>query len=174
MLLHDSRRAARTSPTGELILIEQQDRSRWNKAQIAEGAALVEQSLASRRIGPYSIQAAIAAVHAEAVDPSATDWQQIASLYDVLMHVEPSPVVELNRAAAIAMRDGPTAGLDLIDGILARGGLASYHLAHAARGDLCRRLGRMPDAKASYERALGLARQDPERRFFERRLREVT
>ena len=174
MLLHDSRRAARTSPTGELILLEQQDRSQWNKAQIAEGAALVEQSLASRRIGPYSIQAAIAAVHAEAVDPSATDWQQIAALYDVLMRVEPSPVVELNRAAAIAMRDGPTAGLDLVDGILARGDLASYHLAHAARGDLCRRLGRMPDAKASYERALGLARQDPERRFFERRLREVT
>ena len=174
MLLHDSRRAARTSPSGELILLDQQDRSLWNRGQIAEGVARVEQSLASRRIGPYSIQAAIAALHAEAADASQTDWQQIAALYDVLMRVEPSPVVELNRAAAIAMRDGPRAGLELIDRILARGDLTSYHLAHAARADLCRRLGRMHEAKAAYERALALARQDPERRFFERRLREVS
>jgi RNA polymerase sigma-70 factor (ECF subfamily) len=174
MLLHDSRRAARTSPSGELILLEQQDRSLWNREQIAEGVARVEQSLATRRIGPYSIQAAIAALHTEPADASQTDWQQIAALYDVLMRVEPSPVVELNRAAAIAMRDGPRAGLDLIDGILARGDLTSYHLAHAARADLCRRLGRMHEAKAAYERALALARQDPERRFFERRLREVS
>jgi RNA polymerase sigma-70 factor, ECF subfamily len=174
MLLHDSRRAARTSPSGELILLEQQDRSLWNRQQIAEGVARVEQSLATRRIGPYSIQAAIAALHTEPADAHKTDWQQIAALYDVLMRVEPSPVIELNRAAAIAMRDGPRAGLDLIDGILARGDLTSYHLAHAARADLCRRLGRMQEAKAAYERALALARQDPERRFFQRRLREVS
>jgi RNA polymerase sigma-70 factor (ECF subfamily) len=173
MLLHDSRRAARTSPTGELILLEQQDRTLWNQGQIAEGLALVERSLATRRIGPYSIQAAIAAVHAEAADPSRTDWPQIVALYDVLFRLEPSPVVELNRAAAIAMRDGPTAGLEIIDGILARGDLSTYHLVHAARGDLCRRLGRSFDAKTSYERALTLARQEPERRFFERRLREL-
>ena len=174
MLLHDSRRAARSSPTGELILLEQQDRSLWNQTQIAEGLALVERALTSGRAGSYSIQAAIAAVHAEATDPAQTDWSQIAGLYDALMRIEPSPVVELNRAAAIAMRDGPAAGLKLIDEILARGDLASYHLAHAARGDLCRRLGRMPDARASYERALRLANQASERRFFERRLQELT
>ena len=174
MLLHDSRRAARSSPTGELILLEQQDRSLWNQTQIAEGLALVERALTSGRAGSYSIQAAIAAVHAEATDPAQTDWPQIAGLYDALMRIEPSPVVELNRAAAIAMRDGPAAGLKLIDEILARGDLASYHLAHAARGDLCRRLGRMPDARASYERALQLANQASERRFFERRLQELT
>ena len=173
MLLHDSRRAARTSQTGELILLEQQDRSLWNQAQIAEGTALLERSLAARRIGPYSIQAAIAAVHAEASDPLRTDWHQIVGLYDVLLRLEPSPVVELNRAAAIAMRDGPGAGLELIDNILERGDLATYHLAHAARGELCRRLGRLRDARTSYERALTLAHQEPERRFFERRLREV-
>jgi RNA polymerase sigma-70 factor, ECF subfamily len=173
MLLHDSRRAARASPTGELILLEQQDRSLWNKAQIAEGSALVERSLSSRAIGPYAIQAAIAAVHVESLDAARTDWVQIAALYDVLLRLEPSPIVELNRAAAIAMRDGPTAGLQLIDDILARGDLTSYHLAHAARGELCRRLGRMPDARASYERALVLANQEPERRFFARRLQEL-
>jgi RNA polymerase sigma-70 factor (ECF subfamily) len=173
MLLHDSRRAARASPAGELILLEQQDRSLWNKAQIAEGSALVERSLSSRAIGPYAIQAAIAAVHVESLDAARTDWVQIAALYDVLLRLEPSPIVELNRAAAIAMRDGPTAGLQLIDDILARGDLTSYHLAHAARGELCRRLGRMPDARASYERALVLANQEPERRFFARRLQEL-
>jgi RNA polymerase sigma-70 factor (ECF subfamily) len=173
MLLHDSRRAARASPAGELILLEQQDRSLWNKAQIAEGSALVERSLSSRAIGPYAIQAAIAAVHVESLDAARTDWVQIAALYDVLLRLEPSPIIELNRAAAIAMRDGPTAGLQLIDDILARGDLTSYHLAHAARGELCRRLGRMPDARASYERALVLANQEPERRFFARRLQEL-
>ena len=173
MLLHDSRRTARESPEGELILLEQQDRSLWDQTQIAEGVKLVERSLASRPIGPYAIQAAIAAVHAEALDPAQTDWAQIAALYDVLIRLEPSPVVELNRAAAIAMRDGPAAGLQLIDGILDRGDLTSYHLAHAARGDLCRRLGRMTDARVSYQRALVLANQEPERRFFERRLREL-
>jgi RNA polymerase sigma-70 factor (ECF subfamily) len=174
MLLHDSRRAARSSPTGELILLEQQDRSLWNQTQIAEGLGLVERALTAGRAGSYSIQAAIAAVHAEATDPAQTDWAQIAGLYDALVRIEPSPVVELNRAAAIAMRDGPAAGLKLIDEILARGDLASYHLAHAARGDLCRRLGRMPDARASYERALQLANQASERRFLERRLQELT
>ena len=173
MLLHDSRRAARESPEGELILLEQQDRSLWDQTQIAEGVTLVERSLASRPVGPYAIQAAIAAVHAEALDPAQTDWAQIAALYDVLIRLEPSPVVELNRAAAIAMRDGPAAGLQLIDGILDRGDLTSYHLAHAARGDLCRRLGRMTDARVAYQRALVLANQEPERRFFERRLREL-
>ena len=173
MLLHESRRPARTSPTGELILLDDQDRSLWNRAQIAEGAALVERALASRRIGPYTLQAAIAAVHADASAAAATDWAQIVGLYDVLVRAEPSPVVELNRAAAVAMRDGPAAGLALIDVILARGDLADYPLAHSARAELCRRLGKTGDARASYERALGLTRQEPQRRFLERRLADL-
>src|SRR5690349_20416667 len=173
MLLHDSRRAARTSATGEVILLEQQDRSHWSRALIAEGTALVERSLASRRIGPYTLQAAISAVHAEAPTAAATDWAQIVGLYDVLLRADPSPVVELNRAVAVAMRDGPAAGLALIDALLAKGALADYHLAHSARAELCRRLGRTADARASYERALALARQEPQRRFLERRLREL-
>ncbi len=173
MLLHESRRAARTSPTGDLILLEDQDRSRWNRDQIAEGTALVERALVSRRFGPYTLQAAIAAVHAEAPDPAATDWAQIVRLYDALARAEPSPVVELNRAVAVAMRDGPAAGLALIDAILTRGDLADYHLAHSARAELCRRLGRTADARISYERALGLARQEPEQRFLERRLGDL-
>jgi len=173
MLLHESRRAARTSATGEVILLEQQDRSHWSRALIAEGTALVERSLASRRIGPYTLQAAISAVHAEAPTAAATDWAQIVGLYDVLLRADPSPVVELNRAVAVAMRDGPGAGLALIDALLAKGALAEYHLAHSARAELCRRLGRTADARASYERALALARQEPQRRFLERRLREL-
>jgi RNA polymerase sigma-70 factor (ECF subfamily) len=173
MLLHESRRPARTSATGELILLDDQDRSLWNREQIAEGAALVERALASRRIGPYTLQAAIAAVHAEAPVAAATDWAQIVGLYDVLVRAEPSPVVTLNRAAAVAMRDGPAAGLALIDEILARGDLADYALAHSARAELCRRLGKTGDARASYERALGLTRQEPQRRFLERRLAEL-
>jgi RNA polymerase sigma-70 factor (ECF subfamily) len=173
MLLHESRRAARTSPAGELVLLADQDRSRWNREQIAEGSALLEQALSSRRFGPYALQAAIAAVHAEAPSAAATDWAQIVGLYDVLARADRSPVVELNRAVAVAMRDGPSAGLALIDAILARGDLGDYHLAHAARADLCRRLGRTAEARASYERALGLTRQEPERRFLERRLGEL-
>jgi RNA polymerase sigma-70 factor, ECF subfamily len=173
MLLHESRRAARTGPTGELILLDDQDRARWSRDQIAEGTALVERALASRRIGPYTLQAAISAVHAEAPTPAATDWAQIVGLYDVLLRADPSPVIELNRAVAVAMRDGPAAGLALIDTILGRGALADYHLAHSARAELCRRLGRTADARASYTRALDLARQEPQRRFLERRLREL-
>ena len=173
MLLHEARGAARTSPTGELILLGDQDRSLWKRDLIAEGAALVERALSSRRFGPYTLQAAIAAVHAEAPDAAATDWAQIVGLYDVLARADPSPVVELNRAAAVAMRDGPLAGLTLIDAILARGDLADYYPAHAARADLCRRLGRRAEARASYERALGLTRLEPERRFLERRLGEL-
>jgi RNA polymerase sigma-70 factor (ECF subfamily) len=173
MLLQESRRVARTSLTGDLILLEDQDRSLWNRDQIAEGKALVERALSSRQVGPYTLQAAIASVHADAPNAGATDWMQIAGLYDVLVHVEPSPVVELNRAVAVAMRDGPDAGLALIDAILARGDLADYHLAHAARADLCRRLGRTAETRASYERALTLARQEPERRFLQRRLAEL-
>ena len=173
MLLHESRRPARTSPTGELILLDDQDRSLWSREQIAQGTALVERALASRRIGPYTLQAAIAAVHAEAPAAAATDWGQIVGLYDVLVRAEPSPVVELNRAVAVAMRDGPTAGLALIDVILARGDLTDYPLAHSARAELCRRLGKTGDARASYERALGLTRQEPQRRFLERRLAEL-
>jgi RNA polymerase sigma-70 factor (ECF subfamily) len=173
MLLHDSRRAARTSPDGDLILLEDQDRARWNREQIGAGVALVEQTLASRRFGPYTLQAAIAAVHAEAPAAAITDWAQIVGLYDVLLRVEPSPVVELNRAVAVAMRDGPAAGLELIDALLTRGELVDYRLAHAARADLCRRLGKTADARASYERALALTRQAPERRFLERRLAEL-
>jgi RNA polymerase sigma-70 factor (ECF subfamily) len=173
MLLHESRRAARTSPAGDLILLDQQDRSRWNRAQIAEGTALVERALSSGRFGPYALQAAIAAVHAEASSADATDWAQIVALYDVLAQAEPSPVVELNRAVAVAMRDGPQTGLALIDAILARGELADYHLAHSARAEFCRRLGKDAEARASYQRALALARQEPERRFLERRLAEL-
>jgi RNA polymerase sigma-70 factor (ECF subfamily) len=174
MLLHDARRAARTSSDGEIVLLEEQDRSLWNGEQIAEGLLLVEQALTSRRIGPFTIQAAIAAVHAEAGDARATDWPQIVGLYDVLWRLDPSPIVSLNRAAAVAMRDGPNAGLEIIDAILARGELGDYHLAHSARADLCRRLGRTADARASYERALALARQEPQRRFIERRLTELS
>ena len=173
MLLHESRRPARASSSGELILLDDQDRSLWNREQILEGTALVERALASRRIGPYTLQAAIVAVHAEAPAAAATDWAQIVGLYDVLVRAEPSPVVELNRAAAVAMRDGPAAGLALIDAILARGDLADYPLAHSARAELCRRLGKTGDARASYERALGLTRQEPQRRFLERRLAEL-
>ena len=173
MLLHDSRRAARTTPTGELVLLDEQDRSLWNRDQIAEGAALVNRALSSARIGPYTLQAAIAAVHAEAPSPAATDWTRIVALYDVLVQAEPSPVIELNRAVAVAMRDGPFAGLALIDAILARGDLGKYHLAHAARAELCRRLGKTAEARVSYERALDLTQQEPERRFLKRRLSEL-
>jgi RNA polymerase sigma-70 factor (ECF subfamily) len=173
MLLQDSRRAARTSPSGDLILMEDQDRKLWNRDQIAEGLSLVERAWSSRRIGPYSVQAAIAALHAQAPDAAATDWDRIIGLYDVLTQADPSPVVELNRAAATVMRDGPLAGLALIDAILARGDLENYHLAHAARADCCRRLGRNAEARASYERALHLTQQEPERRFLKRRLTEL-
>jgi len=173
MLLHQSRHAARTSPVGDLILLDDQDRSLWNRDQIAEGCALVERALSSRRFGPYTLQAAIAAVHAEACTASATDWAQIAALYRLLERVGPSPIVELNRAVAVAMRDGPSAGLALIDAILTRGDLTDYHLAHSASADLCRRLGRTEEARVSYRTALSLARQEPERRFLERRLREL-
>jgi RNA polymerase sigma-70 factor (ECF subfamily) len=173
MLLHDSRRTARTSPDGDLILLEDQNRALWNRAQIGEGVALVEQALASRRFGPYTLQASIAAVHAEAPDAASTDWAQIVGLYDVLLRVEPSPVVELNRAVAVAMRDGPADGLALIDAILTRDELADYRLAHAARADLCRRLGHIADARAAYQRALALTRLEPERRFLARRLAEL-
>ena len=173
MLLHESRRAARSTPAGELILLDEQDRSLWNRDQIAEGSALVARALTSRRFGPYTLQAAIAAVHAHAPDAGATDWVQIVGLYEVLLRVDPSPVVELNLAVAVAMRDGPEAGLGLIDAILARGDLDGYHLAHAARADLCRRLERTVDARASYQRALTLARLEPELRFIERRLAEL-
>jgi len=173
MLLHESRRAARASPTGDLILLEDQDRSLWKREMIAEGTALVERALSSRRIGPYTLQAAISAVHAEAPDAASTDWSQIVGLYDVLVRAEPSPVVELNRAVAVAMRNGPAAGLALVDAILARGDLSDYRLAHAARADLCRRLGKTAEARASYQRALELTRQEPERRFLERRLADL-
>jgi len=174
MLLQESRRAARTSAGGDLILLEDQDRRLWNRALIAEGTALVERALASRGFGPYCLQAAIAAVHAEAPGARETDWAQIVALYEVLLRVEPSPVVELNRAVALAMRDGPRAGLAEVDAILARGDLTQYHLAHATRADLCRRLGEKAQARASYERALALVRQEPERRFLERRLAELS
>jgi RNA polymerase sigma-70 factor, ECF subfamily len=185
MLLQDSRRAARTSASGDVILLEDQDRSLWNREQIAEGTLLVERALTPRPVagegrqgerlpGPYALQAAIGALHAEAASVAATDWAEIAGLYDVLLQVVPSPVVELNRAVAIAMRDGPAAGLAIIDAILARKDLLDYRLAHAARADLCRRLGRTDEAKASYRRALKLTRQVPERRFIERRLAELS
>jgi RNA polymerase sigma-70 factor (ECF subfamily) len=173
MLLHESRRAARTSPSGDLILLEDQDRSTWDPSLIAEGVALVERALSSRRFGPYSLQAAISAVHAEARTPEATDWPQIVALYDVLAGLDPSPVIALNRAVAIAMRDGPAAALPLVNEILSTGELEDYHLAHAAHADLCRRLGRNFEARASYVRALALARQEPERRFLKQRLAEL-
>jgi RNA polymerase sigma-70 factor (ECF subfamily) len=173
MLLQDSRRAARSTPAGEVILLEDQDRSLWNQDQIAEGRRLVERALGARRAGPYSIQAAIAAVHANSSDAKSTDWMEIVGLYDVLWQLDRSPVIELNRAVAIAMRDGPAAGLPLVDKILDRGELRDYRLAHAARADLCRRLGQTAAARASYEKALALTKQEPERRFLERRLAQL-
>jgi RNA polymerase sigma-70 factor (ECF subfamily) len=173
MLIQESRRAARSSPSGDLLLLDEQDRSLWNRDQIAEGVALVERALATQRVGPYALQAAIAAVHAQSPGAASTDWEQIVGLYDVLARIEPSPVVDLNRAAAVAMRDGPAAGLAIVDAILARGELAGYHLAHAVRADFCRRLGMNDSARASYERALELVKQQPEVRFLERRLREL-
>ncbi|MBE0627810.1 MAG: RNA polymerase sigma factor [Burkholderiales bacterium] len=173
MLLHESRRAARTSPSGDLVLLDEQDRRSWNSEQIAEGIALVERALPLRRPGTYCLQAAIAAVHAEAPSGAATDWVEIVGLYDLLAQVENSPVIELNRAVAVAMRDGPLAGLALVDAIIARGDLSEYRLTHAARADLCRRLNKNAEARASYERALELTRQAPERRFLERRLAEL-
>ena len=170
MLLHDARRAARATADGDIILLEDQDRRLWNRGQIAEGIRLVEQALASRRFGPYTLQAAIAAVHGEASEAAATDWVQIAALYEVLRRIDPSPVVDLNHAVAVAMRDGPAAGLELIDALLAGGELADYRLAHAARADLCRRLGRTDEARISYEKALSLTAPGPERRFLEHRL----
>jgi RNA polymerase sigma-70 factor, ECF subfamily len=173
MLLQESRRAARTSPTGELILLENQDRSLWNREQIAEGVALVEKALKSRRFGSYTLQAAIAAVHAEAESAPATDWRQIVALYNLLVRIQPSPVVHLNRAVAIAMRDGPEAGLAHIDAVLEHGELANYYLAHSARADMCRRLGRTDEARASYEKALALTQQEPERQFLQERIRQL-
>jgi RNA polymerase sigma-70 factor, ECF subfamily len=174
MLLHESRRAARTSPAGDVILLDEQDRSLWDRQQIAEGSTLVRQALSpASPTGPYAIQAAIAAVHAEAPTAADTDWNEIVGLYDALMDVNPSPIVALNRAVAVAMRDGPAAGLALVDEILRNGDLADYRLAHAARAELCRRLGKTTDARQSYERALKLTRQEPERRLIEKRLREL-
>ena len=170
MLLNESRRAARTSASGDLVLLDEQDRSLWNRAHIAEGAALVAGALLSQRFGPYTLQAAIAAVHADAAHSAATDWAEIAGFYDLLLRADPSPVVELNRAVAVAMRDGAETGLALIDAILARGELTDYRLAHAARADLCRRLSKNEAARTAYERALALTQQEPERRFLERRL----
>jgi RNA polymerase sigma-70 factor (ECF subfamily) len=173
MLLQESRRTARTTPAGDLVLLDEQDRSLWKHELIAEGSALVEGALGSGRVGPYALQAAIAAVHAEAPNAAATDWAQIVGLYDVLLRLDPSPVIELNRAVGVAMLDGPAAGLTAVDNILARGELADYHLAHAARADLYRRLGMVGEARAAYRRALELTRQAPERRFLERRLAEL-
>jgi RNA polymerase sigma-70 factor, ECF subfamily len=173
MLLQESRRAARTSPAGELILLENQDRSLWNREQIAEGVALLEKALKSRRFGSYTLQAAIAAVHAEAESVAATDWRQIVALYDRLVRIQPSPVVELNRAVAIAMRDGPEVGLALIDAVLEHGELANYYLAHSARADMYRRLGRTAEARSSYEKALALTQQEPERQFLQERIRQL-
>jgi RNA polymerase sigma-70 factor, ECF subfamily len=173
MLLQESRHAARTSPTGELILLKNQDRSLWNREQIAEGVALVEKALMSRRFGPYTLQAAIAAVHAEAESTAATDWRQIVALYNQLVRIQPSPVVHLNRAVAIAERDGPAAGLTHIDALLEHGELANYYLAHSARAELYRRLGRTAEARASYEKALALTQQEPERQFLQERIRQL-
>jgi RNA polymerase sigma-70 factor (ECF subfamily) len=173
MLLQESRRAARTSPDGDLILLDEQDRSLWNREQIAEGISLTESALRSRRFGAYTLQAAIAAVHADSASPASTDWREIKLLYDRLLQVQPSLVVELNRAVAVAMCEGPEQGLRLINGLLAREELSNYHLAHSAHADLCRRLGRIPEARASYEKALALAQQEPERRFLARRLRDL-
>jgi RNA polymerase sigma-70 factor, ECF subfamily len=173
MLLHESRHAARTSPTGELILLENQDRSLWNREQIAEGVGLLEKALQSRRFGAYTLQAAIAAVHAEAESVAVTDWGQIVALYDQLVRIQPSPVVQLNRAVAIAMRDGPESGLAHIDAVLEHGELADYYLAHSARADMCRRLGRTAEARSSYEKALALTQQEPERQFLQERIRQL-
>jgi RNA polymerase sigma-70 factor, ECF subfamily len=173
MLLQESRRTARSSPDGDLILLDEQDRSLWNREQIAEGVALTERALRSRRFGAYTLQAAIAAVHAESATAGSTDWRQIALLYDQLLRVQPSPVVELNRAVAVAMSEGPEQGLRLIDDLLGREELSRYHLAHSARADLCRRLGRIPEARASYEKALALAQQEADRRFLARRIEEL-
>jgi RNA polymerase sigma-70 factor (ECF subfamily) len=173
MLLQESRRAARTSPSGELILLDNQDRALWNREQIAEGVALVEKALNSRRFGAYTLQAAIAAVHAEAESAAATDWRQIVVLYNQLVRIQPSPVVHLNRAVAIAMRDGPEVGLAHIDAVLEHGGLANYYLAHSARADMCRRLGRTAEARSSYEKALALTQQGPERQFLQERIRQL-
>ena len=173
MLLHESRRRARAGSEGELVLLEQQDRSTWNHAFIAEGIALVERALATRRFGPYTLQAAIAAVHAGARTPEATDWRQICALYAALLAMQPSPVIELNRAAAVAMYEGPAAGLALIDALVARGGLRDYPHVHSARADLFRRLGRRGEARAAYAQAHALAQSEPEKRFFEKRLREL-
>jgi len=173
MLLQESRHAARTSPSGELILLENQDRSLWNREQIAEGVAWLERALESRRFGAYTLQAAIAAVHAEAASVAATDWRRIVALYDQLLRIQPSPVVELNRAVAVAMRDGPEAGLAQIDALLEQGELANYHLAHSARAEMYRRLGRTTEARSSYERALALTRQEPERQFLQERIRQL-
>jgi RNA polymerase sigma-70 factor (ECF subfamily) len=173
MLLHESRRAARATPAGDVVLLDAQDRTLWDRDLIAEGSALVERALASRRFGSYTLQAAIAAVHAAAASAADTNWTEIVGLYDLLLAAEPSPVIELNRAVAVAMRDGPAAGLALVDAILGRGDLQDYRLAHAARADLCRRLGDAAQARVSYERALVLTRQEPERRFLERRLAEL-
>jgi RNA polymerase sigma-70 factor (ECF subfamily) len=173
MLLQESRHAARTSPTGELILLEHQDRSLWNREQIAEGLALLEKALKSRRFGSYTLQAAIAAVHAQAEAAAATDWRQIVALYDQLLRIHPSPVVQLNRAVAIAMCDGPEAGLTHIDALLEHGELANYYLAHSARADMYRRLGRTAEARSSYEKALALTQQEPERQFLQERIRQL-
>jgi RNA polymerase sigma-70 factor (ECF subfamily) len=173
MLLQESRRGARATPEGDLILLEDQDRSLWNREQIAEGKQLLAQALASRRFGAYTVQAAIAAVHAEATTAAATDWNQIVALYDALFRLQPSPIVALNRAVAVTMRDGPAAGLTIVDELLREPELADYHLAHAARADFCRRLGRLPEARAAYQTALSLVKQEPERRFLEKRLQEV-
>jgi RNA polymerase sigma-70 factor (ECF subfamily) len=173
MLLQESRRAARSSPTGELILLENQDRSLWNREQIAEGVSLVEKALSSRRFGAYTLQAAIAAVHAEAESTAATDWRQIVALYNQLLRIQPSPVVQLNRAVAIAMCDGPEAGLKQIDAVLEHGDLANYYLAHSARADMCRRLGRTAEARSSYQKALALTQQEPERQFLQERIRQL-
>ncbi|PLR61893.1 RNA polymerase subunit sigma-24 [Pseudomonas sp. QC2] len=173
MLLHESRRSARTSASGELVLLDEQDRSLWDASLIAEGCALAEQALSARRFGPYGLQAAIAAVHAEATRADQTDWRQIVGLYDVLLRIMPSPVIELNRAVAVAMRDGPLAGLQQVEQILARGELQDYHLAHSARGEFCRQLGRVEAARTAYEKALSLTQQIPERRFLEQRLAEL-
>ena len=173
MLLQESRRAARTSPAGELILLEHQDRSLWNREQIAEGVALVEKVLKSRRFGAYTLQAAIAGVHAEAESVAVTDWRQIVALYNRLVRIQPSPVVQLNHAVAIAMRDGPEVGLTHIDAVLEHGELANYYLAHSARADMCRRLGRTAEARSSYEKALALTQQEPERQFLQERIRQL-
>src|SRR6185436_15225108 len=173
MLLQQSRHAARTSPTGELILLENQDRSLWNREQIAEGLTLVEKALKSHRFGSYTLQAAIAAVHAEAESTAATDWRQIVALYNQLLRIQPSPVVHLNRAVAIAMRDGPEAGLEQINAVMEHGELANYYLAHSARAELYRRLGKTAEARASYEKALALTHQEPERQFLQERIRQL-